>query len=245
MKTKITLTFIFYFYVVLAVSVCNSYSSVEPLEDLYNLEKLPRLRPNIKCKMFSSYDRTGGNNDGFNGTYSKLRLEDGCSVLAEMSGAGIIQRIWFTHSMHRKDGLLALKKEHIKIFVDGAEKPALDVPLDELGALALQSSTPAAISSTCTVFAESEAISHISRGAERCDVAAGLHVGIARRILGMAARVGLEPRVALTGGVALNEGFVAVIGSLSGHDVWVPPYPQMVGALGAALLAYERGRTGR
>ena len=132
MKTKITLTFIFYFYVVLAVSVCNSYSPVEPLEDLYNLEKLPRLRPNIKCKMFSSYDRTGGNNDGFNGTYSKLRLEDGCSVLAEMSGAGIIQRIWFTHSMHRKDGLLALKKEHIKIFVDGAEKPALDVPLEDL-----------------------------------------------------------------------------------------------------------------
>ena len=132
MKRKITLIFIFYFYIVLAVSVCSCYCPVEPLEDLYNLEKLPLLRPNIKCKMFSSYDRTGGNNDGFGGTYSKIRFEDGCSVLAEMSGAGVIQRIWFTHSLHKKDGLLALKKEHIKIFIDGDETPALDVPLEDL-----------------------------------------------------------------------------------------------------------------
>jgi hypothetical protein len=132
MNTKKLLTFAFYFYVVLAVSVCNSYSPVEPLVDLYNLENLPRLRSGVKCKMFSSYDRTGGNNDGFNGTYSKLRLENGCSVLAEMSGPGVIQRIWFTHSLHKKDGLLALKQEHIKIFIDGADTPALDVPLEDV-----------------------------------------------------------------------------------------------------------------
>ena len=118
--------------IVMSVSLYAAYQPIEPLEDLYNLQNLPRLRPGVICKMFSSYDRTGGNNDGFNGTYSKIRLEDGCSVLAEMSGPGVIQRIWFTHSLHKKDGLLELKQEHIKIYVDGSDTPALDVPLEDL-----------------------------------------------------------------------------------------------------------------
>ncbi|MBN1591361.1 MAG: DUF2961 domain-containing protein [Pirellulales bacterium] len=102
------------------------------IEPLYRLELLPRLRSADSCKMFSSYDRTGGNDDGFKGTYSKLRVEDGNAVVAEMTGAGCIQRIHLPHSIYSKPGLLGRKGEHIRIYLDGNEKPALDVPLEDI-----------------------------------------------------------------------------------------------------------------
>jgi predicted CoA-substrate-specific enzyme activase len=119
---------------------------------------------------------------------------------------------------------------------------ALDVPIEELGPLACQSEHGVSISSTCTVFAETEAISHIAQGAARQDVAAGLHRAIASRLLGLAARVGLTPQVVLTGGVALNVGVVAALERLSAEHITVPPDPQTIGALGAALYAAQRGR---
>ena len=109
-----------------------SFRPAGSVEELYRLEFLPVLRPGVRCRMFSSYDRSGGNDDGFNGSYSKLRIEDGDSVIAEMSGPGCIQRIWFTHSSFRRDGLLGREGEHIRVYVDGNESPALDVPLEEL-----------------------------------------------------------------------------------------------------------------
>jgi predicted CoA-substrate-specific enzyme activase len=118
---------------------------------------------------------------------------------------------------------------------------ALDVPIEEFGHLALKSQHPVSISSTCTVFAESEAISHIARGAARQDIAAGLHQAIASRLLGLVARIGLEPRVVVTGGVALNMGVVTAIRRLGGEDITVPTDPQTVGALGAALYAMGKG----
>jgi len=119
---------------------------------------------------------------------------------------------------------------------------ALDVPLAELGALACQSEHAVSISSTCTVFAESEAISHIARGALKPDVAAGLHQAIASRVLGLATRVGLEPEVMLTGGVALNVGVITALEKVSAEQITVPSDPQTVGALGAALYAVQKGR---
>ncbi|MHC4123008.1 MAG: glycoside hydrolase family 172 protein [Planctomycetota bacterium] len=107
-------------------------SSVNFTENLYKLENLPKLRTDTKSKMFSSYDRTGKNNDGFKGTYSKLRIENGNSVIAEMDGPGVITRIWTTHSIYKEDGLLDKKGEHIKIYLDGCEKPQVDVPLVDL-----------------------------------------------------------------------------------------------------------------
>ena len=62
----------------------------------------------------------------------RIWIEDGNSVLAVMQGAGCIGRIWFTHSQHRSDGLLNLKKEHLRVYVDGHDKPALNVPLEDL-----------------------------------------------------------------------------------------------------------------
>ncbi len=119
---------------------------------------------------------------------------------------------------------------------------ALDVPIQELGPLARQSERAVSISSTCTVFAETEAISHIARGAGKQDVAAGLHQAIASRVLGLAARVGLEPAIVLTGGVALNVGVIAALENLSALPITVPTDPQIVGALGAALYAADRAR---
>ncbi len=99
--------------------------------ELADLGLLARLRaPGVEAVGFSSYDRTGGNNDGFNGTYSRLRVENGNSVLAEASGPGVIQRIWFTHTSGDKPGLLDRKQEHLKIDLDGQTKPALDFPLE-------------------------------------------------------------------------------------------------------------------
>lgn len=102
------------------------------LRELYDDTLLPRIRPGVKMASFSSYDRTGGNNDGFSGAYSKLREEDGNSVIAEMEGPGCIYRLWTTHSGGEKDGLLEYKDEHIRIYLDGEPVPALDVPLQSL-----------------------------------------------------------------------------------------------------------------
>ena len=104
---------------------------VGSVEDLYRVDRLPRLREGVEHHMFSSYDRRGGNNDGFNGTYSRLRLENGDSVLAEMEGPGAIQRIWFTHSEGHAPGLLARRGEHIRVYLDGADEPAIDVPIEQ------------------------------------------------------------------------------------------------------------------
>jgi hypothetical protein len=90
------------------------------------------LNPGETCKMFSSYDRSGGNDDGFSGKYSKLRVENGNTVLAEMEGPGCIQRMHFPHSEYGVPGLLGRKGEHIRIYLDGQEKPALDVPLEDV-----------------------------------------------------------------------------------------------------------------
>jgi predicted CoA-substrate-specific enzyme activase len=105
---------------------------------------------------------------------------------------------------------------------------------------ALSAGRRPAISSTCTVFAESEVVGLIAEGVSPAELAAGLHLAAARRVADLAEQVGLSGEVALTGGVALNEAFVAFFEEVSGLDVFVPPEPQFVGALGAALIARER-----
>lgn len=116
---------------------------------------------------------------------------------------------------------------------------ALGLAVEELGRVALSSKSAVTISSTCTVFAESEAVSHIARGAAREDVARGLLQAVCGRVLALAARVGLHQEVVFTGGVALNEGVVSEMERQCGLKILVPPDPQTVGALGAALFARQ------
>ena len=79
---------------------------------------------------------------------------------------------------------------------------ALEVDLDEFGDFSLKADHPSKISSLCTVFAESEVISLISKGEKRSNIIAGIHESIAARVVAMGRRVGLKPPVMMTGGVA-------------------------------------------
>jgi len=114
---------------------------------------------------------------------------------------------------------------------------ALEVKLEDLGRLSRSAQRTIKISSMCTVFAESEVVSLIADNQPQEVIIRGLHDAIADRILGMVRRVGVEEKVTLTGGVAKNEGVVLALEERLGVKVFVPPEPQIIGALGAALLA--------
>ncbi len=112
---------------------------------------------------------------------------------------------------------------------------ALEVPIAELGSLALASKTPATITNMCTVFAESEVISLRARGFTKENIAAGLIESIARRVAVMARQLELKQNVAFVGGVAKNAGIKAALEKELDISLYVPPEPQITGALGAAL----------
>ncbi|MBA2881001.1 putative CoA-substrate-specific enzyme activase [Desulfosalsimonas propionicica] len=114
---------------------------------------------------------------------------------------------------------------------------ALEADLDDFGRLSAEADAPAAISSICTVFAESEVISLISRGESRQNMIAGIHESVASRISAMARRVGVTPPVMMTGGVARNQGVVRSLESRMDVEIRVSPHAQLNGAIGAALLA--------
>ncbi|WP_455139287.1 acyl-CoA dehydratase activase [Candidatus Hodarchaeum mangrovi] len=116
---------------------------------------------------------------------------------------------------------------------------ALEVDITEFGTHALESTNPVAISSTCTVFAESEVIGRINQGVNRNDVIAGIHSSIASKISMLAARVGVQPEVILTGGVALNPGVRIMLERNLEIPILLPENPQIIGALGAALIAAQ------
>lgn len=115
----------------------------------------------------------------------------------------------------------------------------LGCKIEELSDLAEKSTNEVPISSVCTVFAESEVISRLAMGTAIEDVAKGAHVAIAKRIAGMCSRVGYEPMIVMSGGVALNKSMVKLMGIELGEVVVAAPYPQAVGAIGAAVFAYE------
>lgn len=120
----------------------------------------------------------------------------------------------------------------------------LGKPIEELSKLHFKSSTPIKISSTCTVFAESEVISHISQGSEIENVIAGLHEAIAERIYNMSSRIRIEKDVAITGGVAKNQGFVDALTRKIKLTPTLPEEPQIICAYGAALAAVKKHREG-
>ena len=116
----------------------------------------------------------------------------------------------------------------------------LGVPLDELGSTALGASDAVSITSTCTVFAESEIISLVAHGEPVDRILLGLHAGLVSRVLAMVRTVGLVPPLLLSGGVARNTAIVALLAEQSGQPVELPSRPQLMGAYGAAILAAER-----
>jgi len=118
---------------------------------------------------------------------------------------------------------------------------ALDVDLDKIGGMSLSYKKELTISSICTVFAESEVISLVSEGEEIEDILYGIHRAIADRTMGLINRLGgVQEEVIMTGGVAKNIGVVKALENIMGTSIRIHEEPQIVGALGAALLASEK-----
>ena len=116
----------------------------------------------------------------------------------------------------------------------------LEIPLEEMGQAHFRAKDWATVSSTCTVFAESEVISQLARGVDRCDIAAGVHRSVAVKTCALVRRCGpLTEQIVMCGGVARNAGVVDAIEKELGTRLEVAPMPQLTGALGAALLAWE------
>jgi predicted CoA-substrate-specific enzyme activase len=122
----------------------------------------------------------------------------------------------------------------------GAVASALEIPLSELGPMALASDRPVKISTTCTVFAESEVISWLGRGKKVEDILLGVHRSIVSRSMGLMRRVGIEREVTFTGGVTKNIGMVAGLNEALGFAVNVSADAHFMGALGAALFARDQ-----
>lgn len=95
------------------------------------------------------------------------------------------------------------------------------------------------ISSTCTVFAESEVISQLANNVDLCDLVAGIHASVAVRTASLARRLGVLEPVAMTGGVARNGGVVRALERELGVSIRVSPEAQLNGAYGAAIYAWN------
>jgi activator of 2-hydroxyglutaryl-CoA dehydratase len=116
--------------------------------------------------------------------------------------------------------------------------------VEEIGALSLRSTRRVEFNTGCAVFAESEAVSRLSQEVTREDLLAGIHRALASQIGALIDRTGFEPDMAMSGGGARDMGLVQALKEIRGHDILVPPKPQMTAALGAALIALENGNRG-
>ncbi len=116
----------------------------------------------------------------------------------------------------------------------------LQVDLKEIGELSLKSREKIDFNTGCAVFAESEAISRVAEGAKKEDILAGVHRALAAKIQALVERMGLKPDCALIGGGAKDIGMVKSIEEKLGLSLLVPEEPQIVAALGAALIAEEK-----
>lgn len=114
----------------------------------------------------------------------------------------------------------------------------LQVKLEDIGPLSLESKKPVTFTTSCAVFGESEAISRVAEGIRKEDILAGVHSSLANRISTLINRLGAEEPYAISGGGGLDAGLVIKIEEL-GFPLLVPPQPQLINALGAALIAGE------
>lgn len=115
----------------------------------------------------------------------------------------------------------------------------LKLDISDLEKEAFKAEKSVSISSTCTVFAESEVISQLASGNKREDVIAGICDSVAARVASLAKRVGIREEVCMSGGVARNGGVRRALERQLGVTIHYSPDAQFMGAFGAALFAYE------
>jgi len=119
---------------------------------------------------------------------------------------------------------------------------ALGVRMEELGEISLQSKKPIELSSRCTIYVETEVIHFLQRGVHKNDVAAGISAAMAKRVVALVKRVGVEPEVMITGGVAKNTAVRrAIEKELQIRIIYPKIDPQIMGAYGAAAYAVQKG----
>lgn len=117
---------------------------------------------------------------------------------------------------------------------------SLETNVESLAGLAGAGGEGARVSSTCAVFAESEVVALVAKGVGKEEIIRGLHNSVADRVYGMVRRLKGRGPFVMTGGVAKNGGVVLALESrLSGH-VLAPEEPQIIGAVGAALMVVAR-----
>ncbi len=121
----------------------------------------------------------------------------------------------------------------------GAASAALEIPLDQLGPTALRRTRAVRITTTCTVFAESEVLSWLGKGKKVEDILWGVHESIASRTAGLVRRVGVDPELTFTGGVTRNAAMVAALEEKLGVKLNVSAESHFMGAIGAALFALD------
>lgn len=115
--------------------------------------------------------------------------------------------------------------------------------LNDFASLALQAQNPHKINSMCTVFAESEVISLLSKGYKREDIAYGLVESVVNRSIVQLRRVGIDKELVFVGGVALNKAIAQLLAHKLNVIVKTPEDPQIIGALGAALSIKNKFET--
>lgn len=120
----------------------------------------------------------------------------------------------------------------------------LELDVSELGPVSMKSTKAVAISSMCTVFAESEVISLIAQNKEKADIVHGIHNAIAGKAFSLLSRVEPQPEYMMTGGVAHNAGVVKAVEEKLGAKLFICPKPEIVGAVGAALAGLEEVLSG-
>jgi len=138
------------------------------------------------------------------------------------------------HHFIMNDKCAAGSGRFIEIIAD-----TMNIPLDAVGDLSLQSTSPATISSVCTIWAQQEVASGLAEGIPVPDLLAGVHHSLADRISRMALRLRLEKPVVLTGGGCKNRGLIAALAEYLGCELLIPENPLITGALGAALMGRD------
>jgi len=123
-------------------------------------------------------------------------------------------------------------------FLAGAAE-VLGLTLDEIGEISLKGTKPIRLTSVCTVFVESDILSHLAQNKKVEDILAGVHEAIATRTIGLVRRVGMDPEITFTGGVARNVGMVRALEAKLNVTLNASPEAQFCGALGAALYAMD------
>jgi (R)-2-hydroxyacyl-CoA dehydratese activating ATPase len=116
----------------------------------------------------------------------------------------------------------------------------LEITVDEIGSLSMESDDPQTISSVCAVLAESEIINHVSEGKTVPNILRGAHDSLAGRAMGQLKLVGMDGPVVFIGGVARQQGMVEACRATLGQPILVPEHPSHVAALGAAILGLQR-----